>query len=91
MQAWENGIGKGNTRIRRKNFEGRTYQIGQIGDGVSSVRITGNRCKIQFKDNMNDEKCVLEAGDYEFSHDGCEHDEITQYTVNKGPLGRLLM
>ena len=57
VQAWENGIGKGSTRIRRKNFEGRTYQLGQVGNGVTSVRVTGNRCKIQFKDKdgMSDE------------------------------------
>ena len=96
MQAWENGIGKGSTRIRRKNFQTRTYQIGPIGNGVTSVRITGNRCKIQFKDNMNNEKCVLEAGDYTFPHEfptnfRCDNDEITQYTVNEGPLGIILM
>ena len=93
VQAWENGIGLGSTRIRRKNFEGRTYQLGQVGNGVTSVRVTGNRCKIQFKDDMNDEKCVLEAGeDADANADArCENDKITQYTVKEGPLGRLLM
>ena len=62
---------------------------------VSSVKITGNRCEIQFKDKTDNEQCVLNEGEYNFYLDTppttCVNDVVTQYTVLEGPRGRLLM
>ena len=90
MEAWQGSIGEWGYYIRRENFKDHTYIVNAYVEGVTSVRITGKRCKIQFEDDT-DKKCELEAGDHKFPKGGCKDDEITQYTVIEGPQGKILM
>ena len=91
MEAWQGSIGEGGYYIRRQNFKTRAYSLKAFVVRVTSVRITGKRCKIQFKDDTEIQKCELEAGDHEFPKGDCKDNEITQYTVIEGPQGKILM
>ena len=64
-----------------------------VSSWVSSVRIIGNGCEIQFKDDGGNEQCVLGAGDHYFAtfSPACGNDRVTQYTVIQGPQGTLFI
>ena len=94
VESWPDDLDQGDSSyasIDDQIFQGRTYQIGI--SGVSSVRIIGNGCKIQFKDRGGNEQCVLGAGDHYFAtfSPACGNDRVTQYTVIQGPQGTLFI
>ena len=90
MEAWQHVLNSGKSSIDNEIFQGRTYQI-SIG-GVSSARIIGNRCQIQFKDSGGHAQCLLGPGDYSgAAFAACGNDRVTQYTVIQGPQGSLFM
>ena len=76
-----------------KNIEtipGQTYDVdkfyNEIGgiDDVSSGRIIGSECIVEFKDNNGKTICFLTAGDYtiiDFQKQ-CGKDVVTQYSVS---------
>ena len=75
--------------INQAAVPGVVYQVNQfyngIGsiDGVSSGRVIGIGCMVDFKDNQGTTLCVLPSGDYKASvfNDSCGNDVVTQYTI----------
>ena len=65
------------------------YQVNQfyngIGsiNGVSSGRVIGIGCVVDFKDNQGTTVCTLNSGDYSASEfiGSCGNDVVTQYTI----------
>ena len=70
---------------------GKSYQI-IPNPGISSSRITGDDCAVEFKDITGALRCTLKAGDHPFMsfHPLCGNDVVTQYTVLNIKSGRLL-
>ena len=76
--------------INNNAIHGETYQvddflngIGKI-DGVSSGRVIGTTCKVNFKDNVSNTRCTFPWGDHDTEEftTACGNDVVTQYTIH---------
>ena len=66
------------------------------GQGVSGIRILGNRCKVKFMNRKNMEECILDSGDYPIINDkkifgGCKNDNITHFEILQGSQGKSIV
>ena len=68
------------------------------GQGVSGIRILGNRCKVKFMNRKNLEECILDSGDYQTEGDWkiiygttCRNDKITHFEILQGSQGKSIL
>ena len=87
VEAWPGYLDGGQASIEYGAIQGNTYQIRV--EGISSVRIIGRGCKVQFMESSGNERCVLDSGDHDFDqfHPICGNDAVTQFIILQGSKG----